>query len=890
VGKGSVAYVSGWCYHTSQMVRELELLVNETPHRLFHRSIARPEVLRDQAGHTDLMGNSLLSGFWALVPIQEIDRGQDVPLSLRGLLDSGERCEASLGLLALQPGRRARAARRTEERSSSQREPLVVICMATYDPPLELFQTQVSSIRAQTHQNWICIINDDCSPESVYEQIRCVASTDERFRVHRNPSRLGIYRNFEKCLSRVPLEAAFVAFSDQDDEWYPEKLAILLSAFDDDTTLAYSDMDIVSAEGRVLSHTFWISRRNNYTSLEALLFANTVTGAASMFRASLLDEILPFPYEMNTKYHDHWVACMALGKGTIKYVNRPLYAYRQHGGNAYGHQAVAPCRLLPELRSAWRWVRARSQAKLELAPALRSLNDAYYDELVYIVLLAKTLMLRLPELRGRKRAILQEFARLDRSWSRLLVQGIKGRLLGRPTLGREWHALRSAVGHWLLNQYYRRNEQRLFHREATRLPAAVPVAPTREGDRDNVEGAVGLVRQMIAPLKLQVSAASPRRVNLVMATINFRYVFAGYIAMFNFAKRLARSGHRVRIVIVEPCDYDPSAWNREIRKYPGLEGLFETVETSYCLDRSIPLDVSSNDVFIATSVWTAHIAHQAVRRLGRERFIFFAQEYEPMFFQMGSLCALAQQAYSFPQLAIFSTDFLFEYFRGNKLGVFADGDGGGEKDAVCFQNAICSFAVSQKELAARRERKLLFYARPEQHAARNMFELGVLGLSETIRGGHFEQAQWRFDGIGSVNPSRQIKLGRGAEMRLMQKVSLEEYQRLLPTYDIGLSLMLTPHPSLVPLEMAAAGLVTVTNTFANKTAERLRQISSNILPTRPTVDGITEGLIAALGKVDDFAGRASGAHVSWCTSWEDAFDAGFMARVEEFIERSSLAP
>ena len=33
--------------------------------------------------------------------------------------------------------------------------------------------------------------------------------------------------------------------------------------------------------------------------------------------------------------------------------------------------------------------------------------------------------------------------------------------------------------------------------------------------------------------------------------------------------------------------------------------------------------------------------------------------------------------------------------------------------------------------------------------------------------------------------------------------------------------MYTPHPSLVPIEMASAGMATVTNSFENKTADAM---------------------------------------------------------------------
>ena len=48
--------------------------------------------------------------------------------------------------------------------------------------------------------------------------------------------------------------------------------------------------------------------------------------------------------------------------------------------------------------------------------------------------------------------------------------------------------------------------------------------------------------------------------------------------------------------------------------------------------------------------------------------------------------------------------------------------------------------------------------------------------------------------------------------------------------------MYTPHPSLVPIEMASAGMLVVTNTFDNKTAEALAAISPNLIPAEPGME------------------------------------------------------
>ena len=144
---------------------------------------------------------------------------------------------------------------------------------------------------------------------------------DPRFTVVAHPTRLGHYGNFERVLAAVPPDADFVALADQDDVWYPEKLTRTLAAFRPETTLVYADMDVVAPDGTRLAPTYWTTRRNNFTDLASLVFANTVTGAASVFRAELLADVLPFPPRIGDAYHDHWIGCVALTRGSLGYVD-----------------------------------------------------------------------------------------------------------------------------------------------------------------------------------------------------------------------------------------------------------------------------------------------------------------------------------------------------------------------------------------------------------------------------------------------------------------------------------------------------------------------------------------------------------------------------------------
>ena len=371
--------------------------------------------------------------------------------------------------------------------------------------------------------------------------------------------------------------------------------------------------------------------------------------------------------------------------------------------------------------------------------------------------------------------------------------------------------------------------------------------------------------------------------NVLLPTIDLRHFFGGYIAKLNLALRLARAGHRVRLVTVDPVGPLPPAWQRDLEAYSGLGGAFAELEVAF--GREAGLEVSPGDTFVATTWWTAHIAHAAVTASGRERFLYLIQEYEPFTFPMGSHAALAAGSYELPHTALFSTELLRGYFRAHRIGVYADGDEAGDQASLAFENAITAIEPpAAAELRARRPRRLLFYARPEPHAARNMFELGVLALRRALADGAFDDG-WTLHGIGTVESARSVPLGGGTALELVPRAAQADYGALLRDHDAGLALMYTPHPSLVPLEMASAGLLTVTNTFENKTAGALQAISPNLIPAPPTVAGVAAALATATAGAADADARVRGSAVRWSRDWDASFDRELLERVAGLLRR-----
>ncbi len=210
----------------------------------------------------------------------------------------------------------------------------IVLC--TYNPNLKFLREQVISLQEQTQKQWLCIVCDDASAN--FQEIKDLIGSDQRFVVLGHASNLGSYKNFERALGYLSEDCEFVAFCDQDDIWYPDKLAVSLSTLENSNTqLIHCDMRAIGEEGHCIYDSVWqMECRQLFShSPSRLLFRNAVTGCSMMVRRSLIERAKPFPSVLGL-HHDHWLALVA--NSEILAIPRVLMDYRQHGGNVVGVQ------------------------------------------------------------------------------------------------------------------------------------------------------------------------------------------------------------------------------------------------------------------------------------------------------------------------------------------------------------------------------------------------------------------------------------------------------------------------------------------------------------------------------------------------------------------------
>lgn len=215
----------------------------------------------------------------------------------------------------------------------------IVLC--TYRPHLGYLRQQLDSLCAQTDPDFRCLVQDDASPPEHSEEIRALCARDPRFLFRRNPTRKGVFHNFEEGLRQVPLGTRHVCFCDQDDIWRPEKLARQRQAFlAPDVILCHSDLELIDESGRTLHPSCFRFEGRNVVdySLPQLITRNSVTGCTLAFRAELVPSLLPFPYQgpQPRYHHDLWTVLSATMHGRIVAIDEPLVRYRQHAGNVLG--------------------------------------------------------------------------------------------------------------------------------------------------------------------------------------------------------------------------------------------------------------------------------------------------------------------------------------------------------------------------------------------------------------------------------------------------------------------------------------------------------------------------------------------------------------------------
>lgn len=371
----------------------------------------------------------------------------------------------------------------------------------------------------------------------------------------------------------------------------------------------------------------------------------------------------------------------------------------------------------------------------------------------------------------------------------------------------------------------------------------------------------------VAPLNLTINSdlANKPTLNVLIPGMSMQYMSGGPNTAINLAYRLAAQGIPVRFISTD-IDIDNNH-DRLWMHFSSLTGITDrllNVEICSGGNRSKPLVIGENDVFFGTAWWTVQMIKYALPLTKPKKFIYLIQEFEPSLYEFSSRYALALETYDMNFYGIINEHLLAEYLCDHKIGNFAD-----QKfidNCAIFEPALDTTKFySVNRTSHPKPKRLLFYARP--NAPRNLFELGLNALQAAVLQGVFSNENWELFFIGEPLPD--IKLGNNLTIRNAPWLNYDDYAKFVRDSDIALSLMLSPHTSYPPLEVAACAGIAITCSFSNKTQERLFEISPNIIAVTPTVDDISVGIKDAVERVR--ANKQSYEKINMPSTWDDSF-------------------
>ncbi|PJE65217.1 hypothetical protein COU91_02795 [Candidatus Saccharibacteria bacterium CG10_big_fil_rev_8_21_14_0_10_47_8] len=270
----------------------------------------------------------------------------------------------------------------------------------------------------------------------------------------------------------------------------------------------------------------------------------------------------------------------------------------------------------------------------------------------------------------------------------------------------------------------------------------------------------------------------------------FKHItFGGIFTILRSMEYFAKQGVKTTIIIYDNKYLDLKKTKAEISKhFPGLSD----VEIMTCdLERQSLDELPHVDIAFAT-IWMS--AYFLLKYNNTKRKYYFIQDYEPLFYQAGSMYALAESTYRFGFTGVVNTPGLLWSVNQRHA-----------QEGVSFVPAVDKryyYPFKKKET---KKVKIFFYARPGN--PRNAFELGVLIIQDLIKkyghrievvtaGADWDEADYGLKGL-IINKGL---LG-----------SLEEVGDLYRSCDIGFVFMLSKHPSYQPFEFMACGMATVTN-------------------------------------------------------------------------------
>lgn len=213
----------------------------------------------------------------------------------------------------------------------------VTILLASY-AGAAFIGAQLDSIAGQTHRNWRLIVSDDGSDDGTRDIVAGFAALHPAGKVRLiDGPRRGATQNFLRLLSIAP--DGIIAFCDQDDVWFPDKLARATAALaPHDGPVHYAARTVITdADLTPVAQSRHFRRPLGFRNalVQAIMAGNTSVFNAKA--AAILRRCVGAAQAHDIPSHDWWAYQITSGAGAVLIHDEgPALFYRQHAQSEMG--------------------------------------------------------------------------------------------------------------------------------------------------------------------------------------------------------------------------------------------------------------------------------------------------------------------------------------------------------------------------------------------------------------------------------------------------------------------------------------------------------------------------------------------------------------------------
>ena len=323
----------------------------------------------------------------------------------------------------------------------------------------------------------------------------------------------------------------------------------------------------------------------------------------------------------------------------------------------------------------------------------------------------------------------------------------------------------------------------------------------------------------------RIDTSTRTRLNLILPTLRPELVFGGINTAIKTFQEIASQFNvpvDLRILVLSTSVNMDSSRSypdyRVVQSGSPYDDFTHTIVDVCDKWSASEISLRKGDIFISTAWWT-HTYAESLKKFQKQQFgavpktIYMIQDFESGFYPWSNQYSLAGETYKRLEdtIALVNSEelstFMLARYKFHEAYVIR------YKPNEKIENAL---------IAVPRERIILFYGRPG--TPRNCFQTICQGIFLWQQKNPVLAAGWRILSVGEEYPKRFAEPVNNLE--ILGKMSLEAYGGLLSRASVGISLMVSPHPSYPPLEMALAGMTVITNSYDVK---NLNGRSSNVL-------------------------------------------------------------